>query len=275
MNNKMRSINEAIDLEMSSIDEKDNNFDELHSTLDKEIKFTLNSINILVGQTGSGKSRFVLREISKLKYIPNPYTQLIYVTDEGNDKTFEKYKQLIDEKIQVIRVSYANAYDTITNIVNAKAAYDEFRKSRKRIKTKPLNPTAEKLEILYYLNVDDFSLPAIHSLVLFDDATTLFSNKKNPLNSIILRNRHEKITYFFICHSFSRQSIPMYIKKNMTTLSYFGGFSSQDFSASYPQMGAQIDRKELFPIYQALGKRDILHFNYSGNKTKCEVIKLG
>jgi predicted AAA+ superfamily ATPase len=94
--NEEADLNDVADYEMAVIDRKDDNFNEVHSKLHPDLKFVLNSINLLIGRPSSGKSRFVFHEISKLKYIPNPYSQFIYVSDEENDKTYLKYKDLIN-----------------------------------------------------------------------------------------------------------------------------------------------------------------------------------
>jgi hypothetical protein len=74
--------------------------------------------------TGSGKTRLVFYEIAKLKYLKNPYTQFAYVTDEDNDKTYLKYKDLIS--IPIIKVKYKDANTQINNILNAKNLYEKI-----------------------------------------------------------------------------------------------------------------------------------------------------
>jgi hypothetical protein len=251
---------------MNKIDNKDDNFNEIHSVINPDLKLVLNSINILCGRTGSGKSRFVFREISKLKYMNNPYNQFIYITDEENDKTYLKYKDLIN--IPIIKATYEEAYELITSIVEAKNAYEEVR--NKKLEATP----QEKKKLLEYLDVKDFKRPCLHSLVLFDDATSLFSDRRNPLNQLILRNRHNKISYFLNVHSFNRSSVPLYIKKNMTSLCYFGGFNAMDFNSFFPQFNSPISRQELFDVYKKLSSRDILYFDYSGEKPRIEILKL-
>jgi ABC-type proline/glycine betaine transport system ATPase subunit len=80
------------DLELGVIDENDDNSDELHTRLNDNLRLTLNSINIIIGRTGSGKTRTVIKEILKLKYLPSRYHYPIYITDEEDDKTFLKYQ---------------------------------------------------------------------------------------------------------------------------------------------------------------------------------------
>jgi hypothetical protein len=260
-------LNDVADYEMAMVDREDNDFNEVHSRLHGDLKFVLNSINLLIGRPSSGKSRFVFHEITKLKYIPNPYSQFIYVSDEENDKTYLKYKDLI--KIPTLKVKYNDAYETITDIITTKNVYEDVREKKLPATEK------DKKELLDLLDVKYFKKPAVHTLVLFGDATDLFTNKNNPLNQIILRNRHNKITYFFNVHSFSRSAIPMYIKKNITSLVYFGMYSALDFNSAYTQMKSPIDRKKLYEICRKLGYRDALLFNFDEGEVKCEVLEMG
>jgi hypothetical protein len=122
---------DLVENEMKRIDELNNNFNEVHSILNKtvderlsaDLKFSLNSINILCGMTGSRKTRLDFFEIAKLKYIKHNYTQFIYTTDEENDKTYLKYRELIP--IPIMKIKYVDAYDEISNIVKVKNLYED------------------------------------------------------------------------------------------------------------------------------------------------------
>jgi hypothetical protein len=260
------NLNETVDYELNEIDRNDDNTDEIHYRIHPDLKFTLNSINVIVERTGAGKARFIFREISKLRYLVHPYTQLLMITDEENDKTYLKYKELID--IPVVQINYKNAFEEITNIIKAKNMYELIRSDKQKA------PDEEKKELLTYLSVENFDLPFLHTLILFDDAKTIFYDVKNPLNSLILRNRHSKITYFFNVHLFTKNAVPMYIKKNMRALFYFGGYSSQDFNNSFPQFRSPISRVQLYEIYREVNNHSILYFDYDDEKTNVEVINL-
>jgi hypothetical protein len=259
-------ITQIVNMEMGQVDRDDNNRDELHTALHPELKYTLNSKNVSVGQTGSGKSISIFREVTMLKYIHNLYHQLIYVSDEENDKTYCKYKDLIE--IPIIRVKYEQAYETLQGIIKSKEMYEAIRNGQVTDATKE-----EKEELLEHLSVKNFKTQVLHTIVLFDDATDLSSRPKNPLNDLILRNRHHKFTYFFNTHNFTK-ALPMNIKKNMRSLRYFGGYSRQDFVISFQQMKSPIDKERLYDVYKNLGKRDILFFDYTDDGTKIEVINL-
>jgi hypothetical protein len=269
-------ITDVIDEEMAEIDKKDNNKHELHTPLDEEVKFTLNSLNVIVGQTGSGKSRFVFREIAKLNYVePNPYHQFVYITDEEDDKTFAKYKDMIERKngnviegIPIVKIKYEEANERLQKIIKAKNLYERIQK-RPRIRD-----NEEKEILLEYLGIKGFNYPALHTVILFDDATDCFKNKKDPLHKLFLRNRHHKFIYFFNINIFSKDAIPMTIKKNMRSFSYFGGYCKQDFNVIFPFIKSPVSREELYNIYKKIRKRGVLYLDYTDDGTRLEVIRL-
>jgi hypothetical protein len=160
-----------------------------------------------------------------LKYLPSRYHYLIYITDEENDKTFLKYQYCIE--LPILRVKYEDAYDLLIKIIKAKTAYEKIRDGGKKVGKQ------EREEILELLELPNFNCHNLHTLILFDDATTLFSDLKNPLNNLLLKNRHNKFTYFLNIHNFSKRDVPMTLKKNMSNLWFFGGFSQQFFNSFF------------------------------------------
>jgi hypothetical protein len=264
---KKMSLDKKVNAAMKKIDNADENSNELHTVLHPELRFTLNSHNVLVGQTGAGKTRTVFWTIAKLKFLPyHPYTQVVYVTDEENDKTFAKYKRLIP--IPIVKIGLDEAYETLTDIIDAKIEYEKLWQ------TKKMNDKVR--ELLAFLGVKNFKLPFIHTLILFDDATEIFNQKKyNDLVGLFLKNRHHKFTYFFNIHNWTRNALPMKIKKNVRSVWYFGGYSLQDFNSSFPQMKSPMDRLELYDIYKKLGKRDVLYFDHAEEGTRIEILNLG
>ena len=72
-----------------------------------------NSLNILVGQQGKGKSHIMLRDIIQISRMKNANFHLIvYVSRNGsiNDATFESQRELIQLPIKVISDSNAEEY---------------------------------------------------------------------------------------------------------------------------------------------------------------------
>jgi hypothetical protein len=267
------TLTRKVDRELKRIDIEDDNKNELHTRLHPDINFTLNSINVLVGTTGSGKSRAVFREIMKLKYLDQsimPYHQFVYVTDEDNDKTYLKYKHLIS--LPIITVGLEEAGDLLSKIIEYKNIYEALKRG-----DETGGSEEELYELLDFLTVNDFEKPILHTLVLFDDATDLFKNngkKLNPLLALILKNRHHKYTYFFNIHNFTCNTLPMTIKKNIRSLWYFGGYSPLDFDTSFRQLKSPYSRDQLHEVYKHLSKRDVLFFDYTSEGTNVEIMNL-
>jgi hypothetical protein len=269
-------ITRDVDRRMRDIEDRENAKNELHTKINVELKVTLNSINVILGQTGSGKSRVVFREIAKLNYIPdNPYHQFIYITDEEeNDKTFIKYRKMIElgggRGIQIRIFKYEEAFEELNKIRKAKNLYE-------RIQSKKENrPPEHKAVLLNFLNVPNFSVPALHTAILFDDATDCFKNANDPLHRFFLRNRHHKFTYFFNVHNLGKDAIPKAIKSNMRSFWFFGGFSKHDFNTAikYCSKSLPNTHDEIWRIYRGIPKRDVLFFDFCEDGTKMEIMRL-
>jgi hypothetical protein len=123
--------------------------------------------------------------------------------------------------------------------------------------------------------VKNFDAPVLHIIIFIDDATDLFQAKKwAPLLQLILRNRQSNCTYFFSIHNFTKNTMPMTLKKNLRSLWYFGGYTELDIRTSFPQLKAPIPYKEFIAVYKKLGKRDAVYFDYTEDGTVLHVLRL-
>ena len=97
--NLLSTINKGVDLK-----------DELQTEIDPSIYFRRNSVNLLVGKKGSGKTYNVFREVLKLKFVDNHhYTKMLYVTNKPYDPTFRRIKDLLP--ITVEKITYDKAVE--------------------------------------------------------------------------------------------------------------------------------------------------------------------
>ena len=72
-----------------------------------------NSLNIIVGAQGKGKSHIVLRDIIQISRLKNSNFHLIvYISKNGNinDSTFEAQRELINLPVQVVSDTNAEEY---------------------------------------------------------------------------------------------------------------------------------------------------------------------
>jgi archaellum biogenesis ATPase FlaH len=272
-------LDEIVDMEMAAIDEKDKKSikNEIHTEIHEDIMFPFNSINLVLGRTGSGKSRMVFREIAKGAHLKEkPFHIFVLVSDKDNDKTFLKYRNMIERKVNnevtgipIVKIRYEKAYEYLTKLSKAKEEYEHIQRE-------PTYKTNEqKRSILKFLHVTNFKKEALHTVILFDDATGRFTNKKDPMLNNFLCNRHDKFTYFFNIHLFSKDAISMTLKKNMRCFWYFGGYCKQDFNICYPFIKAPVNREELYAIYRRMGNRGVLFLDYTDDGTRMNVIPFG
>jgi Cdc6-like AAA superfamily ATPase len=265
----MFRINKAINKELNQIENSFDNTQDIHTIIHPEINFTYNSLNLIVGNIGSGKTRYCFREIGKLKYAPNNYHMVIYVADEEGDRTVLQYGAVLN--LPLVRVDYDSALEYINRIIETKRMYEELRNDTRNEGEWSLE---QAKEILHELQVKNFQKPFLHTIVVYDDATDILTKKKNSaLSELIMRNRHGRFTYFLNVHDYFR-TIPPKVKSNLGSLVLFGGYSKQKFDCMFQQFKSPVSREELFAKYQQVGNRDIMLFCYFEMPTKIKIIRL-
>ena len=206
-------LDEIVDAEMAHIDRNDeaNIKNEIHTEIHEDITFPYNSINLVLGQTGSGKSRMVFREVAKGAHLKDkPFHIFVLVSDKDNDKTFLKYRSMIERKVNgvvtgipIVKIKYEKAYAYLQKVAKAKDDYEHVQRDPTYLENE------KKRSVLKFLHVKNFNREALHTVILFDDATGRFNNKKDPQLNNFLCNRHDKFIYFFNIHLFSKDAIPM------------------------------------------------------------------
>ena len=76
---------------------------DLQTEIHPEVFFKRNSVNLLVGKKGSGKTYNVFRELIKLREVPDhKYTKLIYVSDKPWDRTYDLVKDVMPFTVQKV-----------------------------------------------------------------------------------------------------------------------------------------------------------------------------
>jgi hypothetical protein len=117
-------ISKAAMKDIKQIMDKVNKKEQIQSKIHDDINFWKNTINLLIGKRGSGKTFNVNYEMVKLGYILNygGYICFIIITDKDNDSTINEMLKLI--KLKVIQINYDQALKTLGDIINGKTAYD-------------------------------------------------------------------------------------------------------------------------------------------------------
>ncbi|KAA6380045.1 MAG: hypothetical protein EZS28_024428 [Streblomastix strix] len=89
-------------------------------------------------------------------------------------------------------VTYDEIDGVLNDLIEAKAAYDTV------VEKHLINQLTSdsKQEILTAIGAENFKMKYPHTLVLFDDAMSVFKNKQLPLFKKLFKNRQPRITYF-------------------------------------------------------------------------------
>ena len=223
----MNSLNEYID---SLLTHREVDPDEIQSKIDEQIFFRYNSVNLVIGKRGSGKTYTTLREILKLPLLGhNEYTQIHYVTDKLNDDTVDKFRSAFAKNRLFFNwVPTKNAEKLITALAQTKAlkrtqqSDADYKLLCKALSSDPLGEGEQELTD---------SMP--HTIIIFDDCIGLFS-KNTSVARQLFQNRQSRITYFLILQDVSGLSPSM--KSNVDSLTLFGGFPKHKFQLLMYQM---------------------------------------
>jgi hypothetical protein len=243
---------------LHEIFKRNDNLYELQTCICPELNFYRNSINLMIGRRGSGKTYNVFREIGKLcEYQERTkrydYQYFVYITNKTNDNTYNKMREVIHLPTRMLR--YDDALIYLPKFILAKGAHDEVLE--KNLQNIILEESRN--EILSNLGLDNFSNCCFHTIILYDDAMNIFKTPKyKPLLNLLFENRQSKITYFLCIQDMF--GIPPMIKANLDSLWLFGGFKDrQRFNYLMNQLG-QDNIEKLFENYKKLKGNDILAF---------------
>ena len=207
---------------------------EIQTEIDPNVYFNRNSVNLLVGKKGSGKTYNVFREVLKLNFIKNHrYTKMLYVTNKPDDPTFDRFEEALE--IPVEKVTYEDAVDAINDLAEAKSAVKKIQKGEVKWSQLEDDAKEEIQEVLgeHFIPVSSGSeeLDVFHSIVLLDDCAFLFEKRtkhNQELWRMLLENRQPKITYFLTMQD--PKGFDTALKEALDTVWIFGGFTRRKFA---------------------------------------------
>lgn len=242
----------------------------LQTQIHPSVNFKRNSVNLLIGKRGSGKTYNVFREILKLLYVKDhKYSQFVYITDKATDQTFNDIKHLMP--IPYDKVTYDDAAAFLKRICMSK---DDISWLHEQGITDVHQLSDEsKEEVLDTLKINTID-PIVHTLVLFDDCIQIFTKqtKENKeLFRMLFENRQPKITYFLCLQD--PIGINTQIKQNIDSLWFFGGFNRMKFSQMFQQISTDVDKEDLWQAYIRLNKRNAIIFSFDNSGTKINILK--
>lgn len=219
-----------------------------------------NSLNILVGKQGSGKTATTIKEIIKITENSKETHLLIYVNKSGthNDMLFESTKDLI--RCPILYVSHDDAENFLIEFFKNKALYEEA-KDIGALGEMPQD-MLDELRTTLYLEPRDYDF--LHTIILFEDTANSPLLKKDYIRDILAKCRHYKVTCFLLVQFW--KSLPSAVKENASLIFLFGGFPPRAFYYVVSQVYTSEDHQELFQKYKKLDNTDMLVFDtYTGN----------
>ena len=237
--------------------DKFNNSVSVQHEVHPEINFDYNSILLVIGQTGSGKTFNVQNELVALSHIKHDFVQIVYVTNNPNDLTVVKMKELISVPIDF--VSYDESEEYITELREYIQAYDEIKE--KHLENVITDECRE--DILDHLHLHNFSKKNIYTIIIYDDAMNVFKKPNSKEFKMLFEYRHFKTTYILMMQSM--KGLLSEVKAQLGGLWLFGGFNRQQFCYMMNQICLPISKEAFWNIYRKTPKHSYFYIHNTVN----------
>ena len=254
-------LREAVDDVFSMFDNEDN----VQHEVDPEVNLYYNSLNLFLGQRGSGKTFNSFNEMAMICRVPNKYHLFVYVSNNPNDETYKKFKLLITQPM--VQVSYDDAEFFLEKLISYKKDYDKIKEEHLEDR---LTDECKK-DFMEILHIRDFNAPSLHTIVLYDDAMNVFKKTSSKQFRWLLENRHLRFTYILCLQDW--KGVSPELKAKLVSVWIFGGFPRNRYSYFFQQLSCPLDKEQLYNIYKKLTKRDALIINNKSDGTTIKVLR--
>lgn len=246
-----------IDIEMSKAYKKNESkiLSESIRPIANGIYANYNSLNIIVGAQGKGKSHIVLRDIIQISRIPGAAHLIVYISKNGviNDSTFEAQRELIKLPIKVI--SDSNAENYLKELDLWKELYDKYVNNNTRLDEEKIN---KMLSFLCISKLNSQSKP-LNTIILCEDFIKSKLLKSAYFTNYITQLRHKHSIVYVNVQFF--KAIPTDYKNNCTSFFIFNGFSRQKMGYIYQQVVMPIEFEDLWRRYCCMKNHDFILVN--------------
>lgn len=228
-----------------------------------------NSLNILVGNQGKGKSHIVIRDLIQISRLSNTNIHLIvYISKSGtiNDSTLESQRELIKLPIQAIADVDAEKY--LKKLDLYKDLYSKYCNGVD-ISNDVVN---DMFEFLHLSNNSRLTAPydsvagcnPLNTIIVCEDFVKSKLIKSSYFTNFITQLRHKHAIVYVNIQFF--KSIPTDYKNNATSFIVFSGFSRQKLGYIYQQVVFPIEFEQLWYRYRQLRNHDIIYINVRENR---------
>ena len=247
-----------IDIEMSKAYKKNESkiLSESIRPIADGIYANYNSLNIIVGAQGKGKSHIVLRDIIQISRIPGAAHLIVYISKNGviNDSTFEAQRELIKLPIKVI--SDSNAENYLKELDLWKELYDKYVNNNTRLDEEKIN---KMLSFLCISKTSSRSAKPLNTIILCEDFIKSKLLKSAYFTNYITQLRHKHSIVYVNVQFF--KAIPTDYKNNCTSFFIFNGFSRQKMGYIYQQVVMPIEFEDLWRRYCCMKNHDFILVN--------------
>ena len=213
-----------------------------------------NSLNILVGPQGCGKTHVMVRDVIQMSRLQDGNFHLIvYISKNGNinDSTFEAQQELIQLPIHV--VSDANAEKYLKELDLWKELYDKRVDNEKMFEFLHVDATRAEHSLRGCIR------KPLNTIILCEDFVKSKLLKSSYFTNYITQLRHKHAIVYVNVQFF--KSIPTEYKQNCTSFFIFSGFSRQKMQYIYQQVPMPLEFDELWYRYSKQKNHDFIVIN--------------
>jgi nitrogen regulatory protein PII len=215
-----------------------------------------NSVNIITGAQGGGKTFAAMNEIITISYLPETHL-IIVIKKKDFDPSVEHIKELA--KCVLITINYDEAEEFVKNVLKYKRLYNEFMRNAREenVTLSEMDTHIENVEELYEnLFIPEFRTDWLNTLVLFDDVgnSGLFKNKDSYFNNLMKTCRDINCIFYLTIHGITQLS-PQ-IKENTAVVYIAKGLSVERLSIIHRQVSCPIDFEDFKNAYKYLANSD-------------------
>ena len=223
-----------------------------------------NSLNILVGNQGKGKTHVMLRDVIQISRLKDcNFHLIVYISKNGsiNDSTFETQQDLI--QLPIIVISDSNAEKYLKELDLYKELFDKY------CNTPKITIDNDKLNKMFeFLHVNKLNKPnqPLNTIILCEDFVKSKLIKSAYFTNYITQLRHKHSIVYINIQFF--KSISTDYKNNTTTFFIFSGYSRQKLQYIYQQVSLPIMFDELWRNYVKMKNHDFILVNVRENTIK-------
>lgn len=241
---------------------KDKIINESIRPIDNNVFAYYNSLNILCGNQGKGKTHILLRDIIQISRLQDcNFHLIVYISKSGtiNDSTFEAQQELIQLPIQCVTDKDADKY--LKQLDLYKDLFAKYCKNSSSVNDELVSKMFDFLHV-----TKPNSTGVLNTIIIAEDFVKSALLKSAYFTNYITQLRHKHSIVYINVQFF--KAIPTDFKNNATTFIIFSGFSRQKLNYIYQQVPMNVEFEDLWRVYSRLKGHDVIAVNTRVNEIK-------